>query len=618
MHMSSWLEMPAGETMKRAFFHRWIIITKSLLWMGLAVCLPLSCGIYEQAEVGAPGDTGSVTFSVKWETSRMSADMQALDAPAAQPLAATDVCTAYGIDQVNLEVWRDGSTPTSTGVSATEECSAHTATLVGVPAQVPDLYVKLTTTPQGWEGESARFTLASGANQDLGEIVVDIPPMWSLAESIGIRSTNTNAPDVGMDDTGNAIAVWREGVNSIYASRFTPGAGWGAENAIAPADTLIQGSDHRLMTPLIAMVGNGDAIVTWREATYEINMDAWVTRILARRYTSSGGWEAADGLSNAVGSEADISDWNIAMDGSGNAVVVWSMNTKGATGTVYDIFASRYSTSSNSWASTRLTELTAGTDALYPHVAVAGDGSAMVVWETLTGNGGDIYAQRFDGAAWENTPAVIGTWRSSFNFLAEPRVAMDGSGSAIAIWRSREISRLGGGGISQIFEVISSNRYAGSIGAWGDTNSIVDIGDARNESGHLIAMNGAGNATACWNWVTFVGTTPTYGGNATRYDALSGQWDASAQSVGGCEDIGMDDSGNAIILYLTRSSAPIPIDVRALHYDASAFSWSDTVTNLNDFTGDDGPRVAVNGPGEAVAVGIQFGLYDRPYASLYQ
>ena len=135
--------------MGRVFFHRSDVRTTSFLWMGMAVFLLFSCGLHEQAEVAHPGDRGSVVFSVKWVSSNSLPDRLTATIPAAQPLADIDICTANGIDQVKLEIWRDGSPPTSTGVKATQACDTHTATLNGVPANIENLYVELSTVPVG-------------------------------------------------------------------------------------------------------------------------------------------------------------------------------------------------------------------------------------------------------------------------------------------------------------------------------------------------------------------------------------------------------------------------------------------------------------------------------------
>jgi len=593
--------------MKRDIFRRWALRPSRSLWAGIAIILLIGCGMYEQGEVASTGDTGSVVFSVKWVPSETSPDMQALEAPSSQPLVATDVCTAYGINLVQLEVWRDATTPTSIGVSATAACTDHTATLAGVPAQVADLYVKLTTTPPGWEGESERFTLSSGATLDLGEIYVKPPPQWDAAESIGINSADTLGPDVGMDDDGNAIAVWKQGTDRIYASRFTPGAEWGAESLVAWADIILIGYETTLTAPQIAMGANSDAIVIWKRRFWNTGLGKWQNRVEAGRYTPAGGWEPFSPVSGIVESELDIGDPRVAMDDSGNAVVVWSMNTNGPTGTVYDIFASRYSASSTSWAGTRLTHLALGTNALYPHVAMAGGRSAMVVWEE---SAGDIYAQRFDGAAWENSPAVIGTW-SSVLLAAEPRVAMDGSGNAIAIWRSYQTSYPGPGAVYS--QMLSANRYAVSTGVWGDTSSIVDIGGGPTEGSHRIVMDKAGNATACWTY----STVSTFSAAAIRYQALTGQWEANAQSIGGLSDVGMDDEGNAIVVH-ANSFPGTNTNVLAKHYKASTFSWEDMTVYAGSMGIQGGPMIAVNGAGEAVAVWTQSdGSWIRPYASRY-
>jgi len=69
-----------------------------------------------------------------------------------------------------------------------------------------------------------------------------------------------NSPQIAMDATGNAIAVWNQfdGARyNVWANRYTTGSGWGAATLI---ETDNAGS---VSSPQIAMDANGNAVAVW-------------------------------------------------------------------------------------------------------------------------------------------------------------------------------------------------------------------------------------------------------------------------------------------------------------------------------------------------------------------
>lgn len=557
--------------MKRDIFRLRAMHLNRLLWAGFAIFLLSGCGMYDQGKVASHEDTGSVTFSVKWVTSKTSPDMLAMDAPAAQPLAAT-ICNV--INQVHLEVWRDGTTPTSTGVSVTQDCIAHTATLSGVPAGVENLYLILTTVPEGWYGESARFTLGSGETQDLGTMTVGLPPIalpwhspvvvnagiggvtdleiamdgsgnaivvWSQANAeIYARrytpaggwdtaalldsSGDVGEPGIAMDSSGNAIAVWTRGtlqteplqVPSVYVNRYTPLSGWNTAALLATSSRY----------PQIAMAGSGDAFAVWQGLSPNCSTRPCLvaTYVYASRYTPAGGWVPTGSLGGGFSINGEP---RIAAADSGNAIAVWCYGGGlPPSSTPYSVYANRY-TSSQGWDGSTLLD---GDGACYPDIAMDNTGNAGAVWKKAAN---DIYGTWFTPSdGWGSVSLLDGLSGE----VGYPGVTMDGSGTAIAVWEQSS------SGDYNIYAI----RYT-PAGGWGST-TLLELG-AGNAGSPEIAMDGSGNAIAVWRQEDATSTS-IY---ANRYTMLSSWGGATLieheSGVADLPRIAMDESGTAIAVW---------------------------------------------------------------------
>ena len=129
-----------------------------------------------------------------------------------------------------------------------------------------------------------------------------------------LRET-TPRPRVGIDDHGNAIAIWERfngKLDDVWASRLEDGA-WGAATRIEPANRV-----DAFMAEM-AMDATGDAVVVWlqHDRRKGRRTSVWTTRYSHADQT----WSQARPLETddkAAARQADV-----AIDGYGNAVAVW-------------------------------------------------------------------------------------------------------------------------------------------------------------------------------------------------------------------------------------------------------------------------------------------------------
>jgi hypothetical protein len=119
-------------------------------------------------------------------------------------------------------------------------------------------------------------------------------------------------PQVAIDSSGNAAAVWyqRDGTrNNIWSNRYTSGTGWGTAVLI---ETDNAGDAEY---PQVAMDSSGNAIALWQQ------WDGTRYNILANRCPSGAGWGTAEIIE--TDNLGDASSPQVAFDSTGNAMAVW-------------------------------------------------------------------------------------------------------------------------------------------------------------------------------------------------------------------------------------------------------------------------------------------------------
>jgi len=157
---------------------------------------------------------------------------------------------------------------------------------------------------------------------------------WGTAELIETGFERARCPQVAMNSSGNAIAVWMQGDgswDSIWANRYVAGTGWGTAELIETSSTSL---DYGAMLPQVAMDASGNALAVWSQ--YEGTNDS----IWSNRYVAGTGWGTAELIETDNSGNAYRPQ--LAMDSAGNAMAVWGVMWP-VDGTVDSIWANRYS-----------------------------------------------------------------------------------------------------------------------------------------------------------------------------------------------------------------------------------------------------------------------------------
>jgi len=276
-------------------------------------------------------------------------------------------------------------------------------------------------------------------------------------------------PQIAFDAGGNALAVWLQDnatSESIRASRYTAGAGWGAATLIAN-----QNDDGYMDEPRIAIDAHGNALAAW------VQSDGTLQSLWASRYTAAGGWGAAALIeSNDAG---DAISPQIAIDANGNALAVWHLFD----GTTQSTWANRYTAGTGWGAAARIESGNAG-DAFGAQIAIDAAGNALAVWAQSDGTRFNIWANRYTvGAGW-GTAALIES--DNGGAAHEPHLAIDANGNALAVWAQSDGARYNAW----------ASRYTSGTG-WG-APVLIENDNAGHVFGPRVAIDARGNAMALW------------------------------------------------------------------------------------------------------------------------
>ena len=246
---------------------------------------------------------------------------------------------------------------------------------------------------------------------------------WILPQFIEEEGIEPLDPQVGIDGLGNAVSVWQEsdGIRySLYSGRYIAGIGWGTAQLIETDDSGDAANQQ------IRVDRSGNAIAVWQQH------DGTRNNIWSSYYIAGIGWILPQLIE--TDNSGDAARPEIDLDGSGNAVAVWNQSD----GARDSIWSNRYIVGSG-WGTAQLIETDDSVDASYAEVAVDESGNAVVVWLQWDGIRGDLWSNRYVvGSGW-GTAELIETDDSGSTGSAE--VGVDGNGNAVAVWYQSDGTR---------------------------------------------------------------------------------------------------------------------------------------------------------------------------------
>jgi hypothetical protein len=247
------------------------------------------------------------------------------------------------------------------------------------------------------------------------------------------------------------------------------------------------------LKPKIATESDGSFVMTW----HSVNLDGSGNAVVKQAFSAAGTAGPLMAVNDTL--TGDQQSPQVAMNSKGEHVVVWE--SKNQDGAGWGVYAKRYSTTGKALGSEFLVNTITTGDEMKPSVAMAEDGSFVVVWQSDdTGPYVEIRGQRFDAAG-----AKVGSEfdvSASDQFAEEPKVAMAPDGSFVVAWQVFGFE--GGNG-----DDIAGRVYDASGNAQGPAFLINTI-TAKGDFSPSVAMAEDGSFVVGWSSFVPSGSTDVF------------------------------------------------------------------------------------------------------------
>ena len=398
---------------------------------------------------------------------------------------------------------------------------------------------------------------------------------WSTAQVIETDDRGSAyGPEVAVAKDGDAAVVWSQydGLrNSIWANLYTVGGVWGIAAHVEANDT------EDAYEPQVAIDASQNVIVAW------VQSDGIRSSVWANRYSFGTGWGAPTAIE---ASDEYAYAPQLAIDGSGNAIIVWAQNDGPRT----RLFANRYAFGAG-WGTPALVSTNDTGSAYGGKVAVDPNGNAIVVWSQYDGVRDNIFGNRYTvGAGWTTATLIETNDAGSAN---QPDIAIDANGNAIAVWSQSDGLR----------DSIWANRYSVGTG-WG-TATLIEDDDRTGAWGPRVATDPAGDALVVWQQHDGVQNSIF----ANRYSAVKGWQTATPvenddQGYASVPEVAVDPNGNALVVWAHSewSAWENRVSVGANRYVAGKGWDGATRIRSQDVRSSGSPHIATNARGDLAIV----------------
>ncbi len=308
---------------------------------------------------------------------------------------------------------------------------------------------------------------------------------WETAQIIGVSEQEISAaPQIAVDNEGNAVAVWiqvskeNSAASEIWGAYYDSESGWNSSEYIAGQQ---EGQLIAVNMPKIVMNGVGRAVVAWQQqeviegiSPYDMRIDIW-----ARPYSvNDGGWGGikrieTDDIGNAK--SVQMTAFN-----DGSVLAVWQQFD----GARDNILANQY-TLDEGWGHATLIE--SDNNGGMHSVQITSDhlGNATAAW----------VQEGITKVVWSNHYTSVSGWgmaepieSSGSDYLGSVRIASEGSdGHTVAVWHSSD----------GVDSNILASRY--TVDEKWSPIEIVNTKNSDSKISPRIASNEAGYSTVLWS-----------------------------------------------------------------------------------------------------------------------
>jgi hypothetical protein len=358
---------------------------------------------------------------------------------------------------------------------------------------------------------------------------------WGTPKQIETQTPRYRSPlGVGVDDFGNAIAIWEQadaiaGRHDIVASHYTPAGGWAAPEAVETEDV------RTAVNPVIAMNSSGQAVAAWAQN------DGTRANVWANLYTPSTGWGTPKLIETNDTGNANRPQ--VAIDSGGNAHVVWIQDL----GSVKpSIWGNLYRPGTGWDVGFPLENETAA--AANPSLGFNSSGNVMVVWDQIeekvispnqTIGYWHVWVNLYTPSTGWGVAGRIPTANDNSTYSGLARVALDPKGNAIAIW----LQNAG----DQTRNDVWANRFEFGKG-WGTAMALAPLQSNKNNNSLQVALDPSGNAIATWlNDNGFLQHNRYLAD--TGWGTAKGVQQSSPQQVTSLAQMSINSAGNALAVF---------------------------------------------------------------------
>jgi hypothetical protein len=256
---------------------------------------------------------------------------------------------------------------------------------------------------------------------------------WSAAIRVNDDTglTQQHRPSVAVGTDGDAYLVWDDYRSTdhpdIYFSRLeTAGSEWSANEKVNDDATS---QIHAF--PDIAMDGSDNAFAVWQDYRPVGNKSAEANIYFARRTAATGSWGTNVRVNDDFkGPQNAQREPSIAADAAGNAVAVWVDRRNGR----WDIYGAQIATGASNWQTNTRVSAAVDSRKFDPDVAVAPDGTAYAVWEDDRSGSFDIYYATLapGSSGWSTDARLSDDPGAADQYSAQ--IAIDGAGNVHVAW----------------------------------------------------------------------------------------------------------------------------------------------------------------------------------------
>jgi hypothetical protein len=236
-------------------------------------------------------------------------------------------------------------------------------------------------------------------------------PLTTIATIPSVGFLVVQDLSISLSANNNAAAVWL--ANGVQIALRSPAGVWQAPVQVAPTTGAV-------LNVVARLDAQGNGVATWYRLTPTVSVVEAIT------------WTAAGAFSNVVQLSSSSQGAflpDIAVNEAGTAVVVWQAAAPLDNSSPYQV-ESATRPAGGSWSAvTAVSPVISQT--WNPKVALDGSGNATVVWEQgATANNYRIYAAtRPVGGAWGSPTAIETSY-----YLGQNSVAADAAGNVTASW----------------------------------------------------------------------------------------------------------------------------------------------------------------------------------------